>query len=87
MTRGGMVWEMQPKTGFFRRQGLYLQRPDGEVLRIDDGYALDWTAVSPSGCKMLIGRWEGDTSHLISAQERGARTNHIVIDICEGDKK
>ncbi len=87
MTRGGMVWEMRPKTGFFKLQGLYLQRPDGKVLRIDDGYALDWKSVSPSGCKMLIGRWEGDTSHLISAQERGARTNHIVIDICEGDKK
>src|SRR5262249_18341114 len=87
MTRSGMVWSMRAKTGFFKRQGLYLQRPDGAVLRIDDAYPVDWQTVSPSGCKLLVGRWEGDTSRLIAAKERGARINYIVIDVCEGDQK
>lgn len=88
MTRKGMVWESFTMTGYYRKQGLYLQLSDNHLLRIED-HAVNnqWANVSPDGCKLLYGRVAGDKTRLITLEAVARNFQHVVLNICEGEEK
>jgi hypothetical protein len=87
MTSKGMVWNLLALTGFYLKQGLYLQRPDNSLLRIDDNEPSVWNVVSTDGCKLLEGRFPGDATRLRGYREHIQALNYIVINLCEEIKQ
>lgn len=55
--RSGNVWEFIGLSGYWRRQGLYLQA-DKALIRVDDGeWSINKTlSVSPNGCRIAASR-------------------------------
>ncbi len=80
-SRLGIIWSIQQKFGYWRKQGLYLQT-DKELLRIEQGYPSAFHQFSPDGCKLTSQIHRGDPygddwrDHTI-----------IVIDLCKEHAK
>lgn len=60
--RPGVLWQLVTWRGFWRMQGLYLQRAGEKLRRIDAGHAAPQPrpAVSADGCEVFYFRREGD---------------------------
>lgn len=74
-TKAGMLWDVHQGSGYWKKQGLYLEIPKN-LLRIETGRGV-YAVVSPDGCRIVDSVVRGDTSR--------ANTNAyiwLVIDVC-----
>ncbi len=78
--RPGMIWVVQQGSGYWRKQGLYLETGK-ELIRIEAGNGSSPIKTSPDGCRMFVSLMRGD---LFSNRN----TYHsAVIDVCEESNK
>ncbi len=77
----GLVWSVQQKTGYWRKQGIFLQT-DLELLRIEEGEPDYHIKSSPDGCKVHASVIRGDPYKGV-----GRKPMNIVIDLCKENDK
>jgi hypothetical protein len=78
----GVLWAFAARTGYWRKQGMYLQADEG-LLRIDEGINPVRIEVSPDGCRVASFNRKWDAS-----RPGGPPFRLVVIDLCSsGGKK
>ena len=75
-SKRGIVWDLQQRTGYWRKQGIFLQT-DKQLIRIEDGEPSGEIITSPDGCKIHAQVVRGDPS--TSFPKKYLR---VVIDLC-----
>jgi hypothetical protein len=75
-SRSGLLWSIQPRRGYWRKQGLFLQQ-GLNLLRIDDGYTSGPIKASPDGCRIHASGIRGDFFAYYNPPF------DIVIDLCK----
>jgi hypothetical protein len=81
-TIAGVLWPFRANTGYWRKQGMYLQADEG-LLRIDEGINPVRIEVSPDGCRVASFNRKWDAS-----RPGGPPFRLMVIDLCSsGGKK
>jgi hypothetical protein len=76
-SKKGTLWVKQQGQGFWRKQGIFLQR-DSELIRIEEGQALGDPQSSPNGCRIHVRVYRGDPFKRIPSNYL-----MLVIDVCE----
>lgn len=80
-SRPGIVWAVQQPTGFWRKQGLFLQTRE-DLLRIEKGKPAGFHQSSPDGCKISSSVYREDPDG-----PDWRKTTDIVIDLCKENDK
>jgi hypothetical protein len=75
-SKKGVVWDLQQRTGYWRKQGIFLET-DRQLLRIEEGEPSGDIITSFDGCKIFAEVVRGDPSR--SALKKYTR---LVIDLC-----
>lgn len=76
LTKAGMLWDVRQGYRDWKKQGLYLDSPEG-LLRIEKGSGMH-SVSSPNGCRIVDSVLRGDP-YANSSQIY----TWLVIDICE----
>lgn len=77
----GIVWTVQQPTGYWRKQGIFLQTGDS-LLRIETGYPSGFHESSPDGCKITAQIHRGDPMG-----DDWRQNTDIVINLCKENDK
>ena len=77
----GVLWAVYANTGYWRKQGMYLETPAG-LQRIDEGANGTQVEVSPNGCRVASYNRKGDPS-----ARGGPSPRILVIDLCSAERK
>jgi hypothetical protein len=75
-SKKGVIWHSQQMTGYWRKQGIFLETNTG-LIRIEEGEPSGDIITSPDGCKIFAWVVRGDPS--ISFPRKYTR---VVIDLC-----
>jgi hypothetical protein len=75
-SKPGVLWDLQQGTGYWRKQGIYLQSTT-ELLRIDQGYPVSNIKISPDGCKLHARVMRGEPFRTLPINSL-----RLVIDLC-----
>jgi hypothetical protein len=75
-SKKGIVWDLQQRTGYWRKQGIFLET-NRQLLRIEEGEPSGDIITSPDGCKIHAQVVRGDPSR--SLPKKYLR---VVIDLC-----
>jgi hypothetical protein len=77
----GVLWGVYANTGYWRKQGMYLETAAG-LQRIDDGANGTEIEIAPDGCKAASYNRRWDPS-----ARGGPSPRLLVIDLCSVDRK
>lgn len=77
----GVVWTVYPNTGYWRKQGMYLETASG-LERIDEGANGTEIEVSSDGCRVASYNRKWDPS-----VRGGPSPRLLVIDLCSAERK
>lgn len=80
-SRPGIIWAVQQPSGYWRKQGLFLQTSK-DLLRIEKGKPAGFHQSSPDGCKISSSVYREDPDG-----PDWRKTTDIVIDLCKENDK
>lgn len=80
-TAAGVLWVVYANTGYWQKQGMYLETPAG-LQRIDEGTNGTEIEVSPDGCRVASYNRKWDSS-----ARGGPSPRLLVIDLCSSERK